>query len=189
MYQTMAGGALLLIVLVILLIIFICLYYLWSKTKQLEELAKKSSKRIVQMSGTGSIFGYSGKGLYEVLKNKNESPERIGEIKKNYALYLNRHIEAVIEQGIIDQKKTASTELVSEMAVGGTRGEMLSWLPIESLGDFYQFGRNLRQDGYEDEEKTALEEQLQGLIADVLISLHMEDFSVRMSGVISDKFI
>ena len=75
------------------------------------------------------------------------------------------------------------------MAVGGTRGEMLSWLPIESLGDFYQFGRNLRQDGYEDEEKTALEEQLQGLIADVLTSLHMEDFSMRMSGVISDKFI
>ena len=189
MYQTMVGGALLLIVLVILFIIFICLYYLWSKTKQLEELAKKSSKPIVQATGTGNIYGYSGSSLYEVLKNQTESLERIEEIKKSYVFYLSRHLEAVIEQGIIDQKKSVSIELESEMAVGGTRGEVLSWLPIGMLGNFYQFGRNLRQDEHDEEEKKELSEQLQVLVSEVLASVNMQDYSARMSELISGKYI
>jgi hypothetical protein len=189
MYQTMAGGALLLIVLVILLIIFMCLYYLWAKTKQLEELAKKSSKPVVQVTGTGNIFGYSGSSLYDVLKNQTETPERNEEIKKSYAFYLSRHLEAVIEQGIIDQKKATSIELESEMAVGGTRGEVLSWLPIGMLGKFYQFGRNLSRDDHDEEEKKELSEQLQALVSEVLSSVNMQNYSARMSGLISGKYI
>ena len=189
MSQTMVGGALLLVVLTILLIIFACLYYLWSKTKQLEALAKNASKPKIQRSGTGTILGYAGNSLYEVLKNQGDSPERIEEIKKSYVLYLSRHLEAVIEQGIIDQKKTHPMELESEMAVGGTRGEIISWLPIGMLAKFYQFGRNLHQESVEEEERKELTEQLRLLVSEVLTSVNMDDHVGRMSDLISGKYI
>ena len=189
MSQTMAGVALLIVVLTILLIIFLCLYYLWSKTKQLEALAKKASIPKAQESGEGNILGFTARSLYDVLKNQGDTPERLEEIKKSYAFYLSRHLEAVIEQGIIDQKKSRPVELESEMAVGGTRGEMISWLPLEVLRKFYQFGSNLRQGNVEEEERKELVEQLGVLVNDVLASVNMKDYSGRMSELISGKYI
>ena len=189
MSQTMAGVALLIVVLTIFFIIFLCLYYLWSKTKQLEALAKKASIPQVERSGTGNILGYAARSLYEVLKNLGDTPERIEEIKKSYAFYLSRHLEAVIEQGIIDQKKTRPMELESEMAVGGTRGDIMSWLPIEVLAKFYQFGANLRRENVEEEEKGELAEQLGVLIDEALTTVNMKDYGGRMSDLISGKYI
>jgi len=189
MSQTMAGGALLIVVLTILLIIFLCLYYLWSKTKQLEVLAKKASLPPVQRSGTGNILGYAARSLYEVLKNQGDTPERIEEIKKSYAFYLSRHLEAVIEQGIIDQKKTRPIELESEVAVGGTRGEIISWLPLGVLSEFYKFGSDLRQQNMEKEEKKELEERLGVLVDEALTSVNMKEYGGRMSDLISGKYI
>jgi hypothetical protein len=189
MSQTIAGVALLIVVLAILLIIFLCLYYLWSKTKQLEALAKKTSIPKAQQAGEGNILGFTARSLYEVLKNQADTSERLEEIKKSYAFYLSRHLEAVIEQGIIDQKKSRPAELESEMAVGGTRGEIISWLPLEVLRKFYQFGSNLRQENVEEEEKKELVEQLGVLVDDVLASVNMKDYSGRMSELISGKYV
>ena len=189
MSQTMAGVALLIVVLAILLIIFLCLYYLWSKTKQLEALAKKASTPKVQQSGDGNILGFTARSLYEVLKNQGDTPEHMEEIKKNYAFYLSRHLEAVIEQGIIDQKKSRPVGLESEMAVGGTRGEIISWLPLEVLRKFYQFGSNLRPENVEEEERKELVEQLGVLVDEALMSVNMKDYGGRMSELISGKYI
>ena len=189
MSQTIVGVALLIVVLTILLIIFLCLYYLWSKTKQLEALAKKASIPKVQQAGDGNILGFTARSLYEVLKNQGDTPERMAEIKKSYAFYLSRHLEAVIEQGIIDQKKSRPVELESEMAVGGTRGEIISWLPLEVLRKFYKFGSNLRQEDVDEEEKKELVEQLGVLVDDVLASISMKDYGGRMSELISGKYI
>jgi len=189
MSQTMAGVSLLIVVLTILLIIFLCLYYLWSKTKQLEALAKKASIPQVQRSGTGNILGYAARSLYEVLKNQGDTPESIEEIKKSYAFYLSRHLESVIEQGIIDQKKTRPVELESEMAVGGTRGEIISWLPVGVLTKFYKFGFDLRQENVEEEEKRELAEKLGVLVDEALTSVNMKEYGGRMSDLISGKYI
>ena len=189
MSQTMAGVALLIVVLTILFIIFLCLYYLWSKTKQLEALAKKASIPKVQQSGEGNILGFTARSLYEVLKNQGDTPERMEEIKKSYVFYLSRHLEAVIEQGIIDQKKARPVELESEMAVGGTRGEIISWLPLEVLRKIYQFGSNLRQENVEEEERKELIEHLGVLVDEALTAVNMKDYGGRMTELISGKYI
>jgi hypothetical protein len=189
MSQTIAGVALLIVVLAILLIIFLCLYYLWSKTKQLEALAKKGSIPKTQQSGEGNILGFTALSLYEVLKNQGDTSERLVEIKKSYAFYLSRHLEAAIEQGIIDQKKSHPVELESEMAVGGTRGEIISWLPLEVLRKFYQFGSYLRQENVEEEEKKELAKKLGVLVDEALTIVNMKDYGVRMSDLISGTYI
>jgi len=142
MDQATIAVFLLIIVTALIIVIFSCLYYLWGKTTKLEVLAKKNLSNVPH-AARGSIYGYAGKELFEMLKGRNEERGKIEEIKKGYIFYLCRHLEAALEQGLIDAQKSRSSDLRSEMAVGGTQGEVLSWLPVEALSKFYAFGRNL----------------------------------------------
>ena len=190
MTQTAVSSVLLVIVLVLLVIIFSCLYYLWDKTRKLEFLAIKSANSKSVHQTNGHICGYAGKELFDVLRDRKESPQLIEEMKKSYVFYLSRHLEAALEQGIIDRKKSRPSELECEIAVGGTRGEIISWLPMEVLSKFYVFGRGIDKisdDGNDD--VLELESKLKDLVADALSQLNMDAYTDRMSDLISRKYL
>ena len=189
MSQTTIGTLLVVIVATILVIIFSCLYYLWNKTKKLEILAKKASVPQSQSIGSGNICGYAGKDLYEVLRDRKETPELIEEIKKSYVFYLSRHLEAALEQGMIDQKKSRPSELESDMAVGGTRGEIHSWMPIETLSKFYVFGRSINEETTKQTDNSELNKKLSGLVNEALSEIHMGSYVDRMTDLISRKYL
>ena len=190
MTQTAVSSVLLVIVLVLLVIIFSCLYYLWDKTRKLEFLAIKSANSKSVHQTNGHICGYAGKELFDVLRDRKESPQLIEEMKKSYVFYLSRHLEAALEQGIIDRKKSRPSELECEIAVGGTRGEIISWLPMEGLSKFYVFGRGIEKisdDGNDDVPE--LELKLKDLVEDALSQLNMDAYAERMSDLISRKYL
>lgn len=190
MTQTAVSSVLLVIVLVLLVIIFSCLYYLWDKTRKLEFLAIKSANSKSVHQTNGHICGYAGKELFDVLRERKESPQLIEEMKKSYVFYLSRHLEAALEQGIIDRKKSRPSELECEIAVGGTRGEIISWLPMEVLSKFYVFGRGIEKisdDGNDDVPE--LESRLKDLVEDALSQLNMDAYAERMSDLISRKYL
>ena len=190
MTQTAVSSVLLVIVLVLLVIIFSCLYYLWDKTRKLEFLAIKSANSKAVHQTNGHICGYAGKELFDVLRDRKESPQLIEEMKKSYVFYLSRHLEAALEQGIIDRKKSRPSELECEIAVGGTRGEIISWLPMEVLSKFYVFGRGIEKisdDGNDDVPE--LESRLKDLVEDALSQLNMNAYAERMSDLISRKYL
>ena len=189
MNQTAVEALLLVIVAAILVIIFSCLYYLWNKTRKLELLAKKASIPQPPSSGLGNICGYAGKELYEVLRDRKDTPELIEEIKESYIFYLSRHLEAVLEQGMIDRKKSRPSELEPEIAVGGTRGEILSWLPIEILSKFYLFGRSINEQTDNNEGSAELKTKLNELVSEALLEIHMGAYVNRMSDLISRKYL
>ena len=189
MNQTAVEALLLVIVAAILVIIFSCLYYLWNKTRKLELLAKKASLPQPPSSGLGNICGYAGKELYEVLRDRKDTPELIEEIKESYIFYLSRHLEAVLEQGMIDRKKSRPSELEPEIAVGGTRGEILSWLPIEILSKFYLFGRSINEQTDNNEGSVELKTKLNELVSEALLEIHMGAYVNRMSDLISRKYL
>ena len=189
MSQTAVGSLLLLVVAALLVIIFSCLYYLWNKTKKLELLASKASIPQPSPSGLGDICGYAGKELYEVLRDRKEAPELIEEMKKSYVFYLSRHLEAVLEQGMIDRKKSRPSELDSEMAVGGTRGEILSWLPMDILSKFYLFGRSINEQPEEGENLADQNAKLKELVGEALSEIDMASYINRMSDLISRKYL
>ena len=189
MNQTAVEALLLVIVAAILVIIFSCLYYLWNKTRKLELLAKKASIPQPPTSGLGNICGYAGKELYEVLRDRKDTPELIEEIKESYIFYLSRHLEAVLEQGMIDRKKSRPSELEPEIAVGGTRGEILSWLPIEILSKFYLFGRSINEQTDNNEGSAELKTKLNELVSEALLEIHMGAYVNRMSDLISRKYL
>lgn len=188
MNQTAIGMLLLFIAIALVLIIFACLYYLWLKTKKLEALAKKSGS-VQALAGRADICGYAGKELYEVLQAKKESPEIIEEIKKGYIFYLTRHLEAALEQGMIDSKKSRPSDLGSEMAVGGTRGEIVSWLPVDTLSKFYVFGRGIADSLEVGGDFVELKETLNGLVQGALLELDMRPYSSRVSEIITRKYL
>ena len=189
MNQTAVEALLLVIVAAILVIIFSCLYYLWNKTRKLELLARKASIPQPPSSGLGNICGYAGKELYEVLRDRKDTPELIEEIKESYIFYLSRHLEAVLEQGMIDRKKSRPSELEPEIAVGGTRGEILSWLPIEILSKFYLFGRSINEQTDNNEGSAELKTKLNELVSEALMEIHMGAYVNRMSDLISRKYL
>ena len=189
MNQTAVEALLLVIVAAILVIIFPCLYYLWNKTRKLELLAKKASIPQPPSSGLGNICGYAGRELYEVLRDRKDTPELIEEIKESYIFYLSRHLEAVLEQGMIDRKKSRPSELEPEIAVGGTRGEILSWLPIEILSKFYLFGRSINEQTDNNEGSAELKTKLNELVSEALLEIHMGAYVNRMSDLISRKYL
>ena len=189
MNQTAVEALLLVIVAAILVIIFSCLYYLWNKTRKLELLARKASIPQPPSSGLGNICGYAGKELYEVLRDRKDTPELIEEIKESYIFYLSRHLEAVLEQGMIDRKKSRPSELEPEIAVGGTRGEILSWLPIEILSKFYLFGRSINEQTDNNEGSEELKTKLNELVSEALLEIHMGAYVNRMSDLISRKYL
>ena len=189
MNQTAVEALLLVIVAAILVIIFSCLYYLWNKTRKLELLARKASISQPPSSALGNICGYAGKELYEVLRDRKDTPELIEEIKESYIFYLSRHLEAVLEQGMIDRKKSRPSELEPEIAVGGTRGEILSWLPIEILSKFYLFGRSINEQTDNNEGSAELTTKLNELVSEALLEIHMGAYVNRMSDLISRKYL
>lgn len=188
MNQTAVGMLLLVIATALVLIIFACLHYLWLKTKKLEALAKKSGPAQA-LTGRADICGYAGKELYEVLQAKRESAEILEEIKRGYIFYLTRHLEAALEQGMIDSKKSRPSDLGSEMAVGGTRGEITSWLPVDTLSKFYVFGRGIAASLEVEGHDVELKETLNGLVKGTLLELDMGPYSSRVSEIITRKYL
>ena len=93
-------------------------------------------------------------------------------------------------QGIIDRKKSRPSELECEIAVGGTRGEIISWLPMEVLSKFYVFGRGIDKISDEgNDDVLELESKLKDLVADALSQLNMDAYTERMSDLISRKYL
>ena len=75
------------------------------------------------------------------------------------------------------------------MAVGGTRGDVNSWLPLETLSKFYSFGKSLKTTMESDDEVTEATEKLGQLLREALENLNMQSYSDRMADLIAKKYI
>lgn len=75
------------------------------------------------------------------------------------------------------------------MAVGGTRGEIHSWMPIETLSKFYVFGRSINEETIKQTDTTELNTKLSELVNEALSEIHMGSYVDRMTDLISRKYL
>ena len=109
------------------LLIFLALYYLWNKTSEIEAITRKSVKTMTRLSG-GTLLGLMGKEIWEALSSAKLPEDRREELENRYVYILQRHIERVLEQGMFDHRKGKNETPSSEAAIGGTKGEVQSWI-------------------------------------------------------------
>ena len=148
-------------------LIFLALYYLWNKTSEIEAITRKSVKTITRLSG-GTLLGLMGKEIWEALASDKLPEERREELENRYAYILQRHIERVIEQGIFDNRKGKSEIPNQEVAIGGTKGEVQSWIPEKYVKTLYTIGLDAARPVLEDEQTDILMDRIRDTIATML---------------------
>ena len=163
MAQSSVEVLLIIMLLVLFLIVFALLFYLLRKTSELEKIAKQ--RRVVPLAKKGGpLLGLLGKEIWDTLSDQLVSSERNTEVRKRYAYILQRHIEGIVEQGIYDARKGILEEPRPEASIGGTKGEVLSWIPAKYVKRLYNLGRDLSSG----EEREDVSEALKSEVLEIL---------------------
>ncbi len=163
MAQSSVEVLLIILLLVLFLIVFALLFYLSRKTSDLEKITKQ--RRVVPLAKKGGpLLGLLGREIWDTLSDQSASSERNTEIRKRYAYILQRHIEEIVEQGIYDARKGIQEEPSPEASIGGTKGEILSWIPAKYVKRLYNLGRNLSSG----EEREDVSETLKSEVLEIL---------------------
>ena len=149
MYEDVIVTLLGLAVAFFLLIVLVLIVYMWSRINILEKRvgarAKNSEKSKSDKFG-GDIMGYRGKEIWDLLQSTSEKERNIDQIRSRYASTLARHMEQVIDQGQLDQRKGRSVTPGNTATIGGVRGEVESWLPILEIDKLYHLGQRSAED-------------------------------------------
>ena len=155
------------------LLIFLALYYLWNKTSEIEAITRKSVKTMTRLSG-GTLLGLMGKEIWEALSSaKLRGPRE--ELENRYVYILQRHIERVLEQGMFDHRKGKNETPSSEAAIGGTKGEVQSWIPQKYVKTLYAIGQETALPSLDGEQTDLLMDKIQGTIGAMLSDIGMQN--------------
>ncbi len=182
MGQSSVEVLLIITLLALFLIVFALLYYLLKKTSELEKRTKQKKVVTVVKKG-GPLLGLLGKEIWDALSDQSVAGERNTEIRKRYAYILQRHIEEIVEQGIYDAKKGIREEPEPEASIGGTKGEVLSWIPAKYVKRLYNLGRDLSSE----EEREVASETLQSEVLEMLKVIGLDTEKPDMGQTVLDN--
>lgn len=154
------------------LVIFAAIYYLWKKTEDLERRAKGKAPR--QESVGEPLLGLRGKEIWDFLMGNAADIERQKELRKRFVFVLQRHVEGIIEQGLYDARKGKVNPPQSEANVGGTKGEIASWVPPNYVNEFYVLGQSLKEERDPADKLHDLEINLRAAISKIALELKLE---------------
>ena len=182
MAQSSVEVLLMLMLLVLFLIVFALLYYLLKKTSELEKRTKERKAAPLAKKG-GPLLGLLGKEIWDALSDQSDASERITEVRKRYAYILQRHIEEIVEQGIYDAKKGIREEPEPEASIGGTKGEVLSWIPAKYVKRLYNVGQNLSSE----EEREVASEALKDEVLEMLKVIGLDTEKPSMGQTVLDN--
>mgnify|MGYP001180244904 CR=1 FL=1 len=146
--QEFLGFLLAVTALLLFLLIFVALFYLWNKTSQLEVLATKRISETKKSAGGGTLLGFEGQQIWQYLVSDDSDPTTAAELRSRYGYILQRHLESIVEQAFFDSRRNKTQVPANDLNVGGTRGEVRSWLPGSYVQVIYDSAQKLaREDG------------------------------------------
>jgi len=182
MAQPSVEVLLMIMLLVLFLIVFALLFYLLKKTSELEKRTKQKKVAPLVKKG-GPLLGLLGKEIWDALSDQSAASERNTEVRKRYAYILQRHIEEIVEQGIYDTIKGVREEPNPEASIGGTKGEVLSWIPPKHVKRLYNFGQDLSSD----EQKEVAAEALKDEVFEILKVIGLDTEKPDMGQTVLDN--
>ena len=178
MSQSFVVPALITATALLISLIFVFMIYLWQRIGALEK-NNLSSDPIVDAKQKGAaLLGFKGKEIWDALENPGKAPVNIDELRQRYSFTLSRHIEQIIDQGQMDKQAGREAVPESNAAIGGLRGEIMSWLPPTYVARFYRIGRDSAI--LSDDEVAELRSEVRALVKEILERLGM---SAEASGI------
>ena len=147
-------------------------------------LAKKKSASAKKSAFGGALLGFEGQQIWEYLVSNDSDPAISAELRSRYGYILQRHLESIVEQAFFDAGRNKTQIPTNDMSVGGTRGEVRSWIPRNYVQVIYDSARVIARENavWPNEDSLVAIEQLLGELR--MGDLH-DAFKDRMSRNVS----
>lgn len=133
------------VLVIVLLLVLLLLMHLVDRVSRIEKQARDLGDAVRQSGQAqgGPMGGLSGRALWDVLSGKQGSalpPDQLHQIRDRYAAVLERHIEALFNEGSLDARMGVQSEPSQTRTVAVLRGEVESWLPAAQVNTLYECG-------------------------------------------------
>jgi hypothetical protein len=140
------------VLVIVLLLVLLLVMHLVDRVSRIEKQARDLGDAVRQVAQpqAGVMGGLHGRALWDVLSGKQAASvpqDALAQIRERYAAVLERHIEALFNEGAMDARMGVQAEPRQTRMVGVLRGEVESWLPAAQVNTIYQCGVDASRGG------------------------------------------
>jgi hypothetical protein len=162
-----------------LLVILVFIIYLIDRVNTIEKETRQFANALGESKAAtvqGPFAGLSSKKLWDAMSGRAPEeldPSVLQEVRERYELVLQKHLEAVFQEGFKDGQRGMSGEPKNTRMIGTLRGQVESWLPTAQVNTVYKCGLDCAQLPPEQwgPVRLALDEAGQSLYGKALIDL------------------
>ncbi len=177
-----------------LLVILVFIIYLVDRVNAIEKETRQFSRSLKgpqEARALGPFAGFTSKKLWDAMTGRipeGMDPSVIAEVRERYEPVLQKHIEAVFQEGVKDGQRGMSGDPKNTKLIASLHGPIESWLPSAQVNTIYKCGLDSLEspstqwDGLRD----ALDEAAQTLYAMALLTLRQAPSSTLMPQAVVD---
>jgi hypothetical protein len=162
-----------------LLVVLVFIIYLIDRVNSIEKETRQFAQALHEQKepvSSGPFAGLSSKKLWDAMTGRvpdGMDPGLLVEVRERYEVVLQKHIELLYQEGVLDGKRGMSGEPKNTKIITTLRGSVESWLPTAQVNTIYKCGLDSSQlppDQW-DPVRQALDEAGQTLYAKALVQM------------------
>jgi hypothetical protein len=171
-----------------LLVVLVFIIYLVDRVNAIERETRQFAQSMQapkDVQPQGPFAGLSSKKLWDAMTGRvpeGMDPSLVVEVRERYEMVLQKHIEAIFQEGVKDGQRGMSGEPKNTKLITTLRGPVESWLPSAQVNTLYKCGLDsvqLPADQWAGV-RSALDEAGQTLYAKALLTLPQPLSSILM---------
>jgi hypothetical protein len=171
-----------------LLVVLVFIIYLVDRVNAIERETRQFAQSMQapkDVQPQGPFAGLSSKKLWDAMTGRvpeGMEPSLVVEVRERYEMVLQKHIEAIFQEGVKDGQRGMSGEPKNTKLITTLRGPVESWLPSAQVNTLYKCGLDsvqLPADQWAGV-RSALDEAGQTLYAKALLTLPQPLSSILM---------
>jgi hypothetical protein len=162
-----------------LLVILVFIIYLVDRVNAIEKETRQFSRSLrgpQEARALGPFAGFSSKKLWDAMTGRipeGIDPSVVAEVRDRYEPVLQKHIEAIFQEGVKDGQRGMSGEPKNTKLIASLHGPVESWLPSAQVNILYKCGLDSVElpANQWDDLRSALDEAAQTLYAMALLTV------------------
>ena len=134
-----------------LLVVLVFIIYLIDRVNSIEKETRQFAQALHEQKepvAVGPFAGLSSKKLWDAMTGRvpdGLDPSLLVEVRERYEVVLQKHIEALFQEGVHDGQRGMSAEPKNTKVISTLRGSVESWLPTAQVNTIYKCGLDSSQ--------------------------------------------